>query len=59
MAELTAQFVGDFKNNPVVGGNNFIRLTTRWQTLYYTSLSPHELEANQPAHLLSTAQSCQ
>jgi hypothetical protein len=55
----TAQFVGDFKNNPVVGGNNFIRLTTRWQTLYYTSLSPHELEANQPAHLLSTAQSCQ
>jgi hypothetical protein len=54
-----AEFVSGFKNNPPVGGNNFIRLTTRWQAIYYTSLSPHELEANPPAHLRSTAQSCQ
>jgi hypothetical protein len=45
---------GQFVNNPVVGGNNFIKLTTEWQTLYYTSLSPRQLEADPPADLLST-----
>jgi hypothetical protein len=55
----TAQYVSDFKNNPVVGGNNFIRLTTQWQALYYTSLSPQELEANPPPDLLSSSRSCQ
>lgn len=44
---------GVFVNNPVVGGNNFIKLTTEWQTLYYTSLSPRQLEADPPADLLS------
>jgi hypothetical protein len=50
----TAPYVNGFANNPVVGGNNFIKLTTQWRTLYYTSLSPQELQADPPADLLST-----
>jgi hypothetical protein len=47
----TAPFVSGFANNPFVGGNNFTKLTTQWQTLYYTSLSPHQLQADPPAGL--------
>jgi hypothetical protein len=50
----TAPYVSGFANNPVVGGNNFIKLTTEWRTLYYTSFSPQQLEADPPADLLST-----
>jgi len=50
----TAPYVSGFANNPVVGGNDFIKLTTEWKTLYYTSLSPQQLEADPPADLLST-----
>jgi hypothetical protein len=52
--DSTAQFVTGFANNPAIGGNNYTKLTTQWQTLYYTSLSLRQLEANPPAHLLST-----
>jgi hypothetical protein len=50
----TAPYVSGFANNPVVGGNNFTKLTTQWQTLYYTSLSPQQLQADPPPDLLST-----
>jgi len=49
----TASYANGFANNPVVGGNNFIKLTTQWQTLYYTSLSPQQLQADPPPGLLS------
>jgi len=55
----TAEYVSGFSNNPVVGGNNFVKLTSQWQTLYYTSVSPKELAANPPVQLLSTSPSCQ
>jgi hypothetical protein len=51
----TAPYIDGFANNPVVGGNNFIKLTTEWKTLYYTSLSPQQLQADPPPGLLSTA----
>jgi len=54
----TADFVAGFDNNPPVGGNNFIKLTAQWQTLYYTSLGPQALEANPPDALLSAPQAC-
>jgi hypothetical protein len=41
-------------NNTAVGLNNWIKLTTQWQTLHYSSLSPEQLEADPPAGLLST-----
>jgi hypothetical protein len=44
----TATFVSGFANNPVVGGGDFVKLTTQWQTLYYTSLSPQQLQADPP-----------
>jgi hypothetical protein len=47
----TAQYVSGFANNPVVGGSNFTKLTTQWQTLYYTSLSPQQLQADPPPGL--------
>jgi hypothetical protein len=51
----SAQFVTGFANNPVVGGNNFVKLTTQWQTIYYSSLSPQQLQADPPPGLLNTA----
>jgi hypothetical protein len=47
----TAQYVSGFANNPVVGGSDFTKLTTQWQTLYYTSLSPQQLTADPPPGL--------
>ena len=54
-----ASFVDGFANNPGVGGNDWIKLTTQWQTLYYSSLSPQQLTADPPVHLLSTARRSQ
>jgi hypothetical protein len=50
----TAQFVSGFANNPGVGQNNWVKLTTNWQTLYFSSLRPQQLAADPPVHLLST-----
>jgi hypothetical protein len=47
----TAPYVSGFANNPVVGGGDFIKLTTQWQTAYYTSLSPQQLQADPPPGL--------
>jgi hypothetical protein len=47
----TATFVNGFGNNPAVGGDNLTKLTTQWQTLYYTSLSAAQLQADPPPGL--------
>jgi hypothetical protein len=51
----TATYVDGFANNPAVGGNNFVKLTTQWKTLYYTSLSPQQLQADPPPSLLTAS----
>jgi DNA-binding CsgD family transcriptional regulator len=42
---------GDSPTNRGIGTGNFTKLTTRWQTLYYYSLSRQQLEANPPPPL--------
>jgi len=51
-----ADYVSGFANNPGIGGNDFTKLTTQWQTLYYTSLSPQQLQADPPPGLLTASQ---
>jgi hypothetical protein len=46
----TAQYENGFTNNPGIGQSNFVRLTTRWQTLYFYSLNTEQFEA-EFAHL--------
>jgi hypothetical protein len=50
----TAQYAGLNANNTAVGLNDWTKLTTQWQTLYYTSLSPQQLRADPPPPLLNT-----
>jgi hypothetical protein len=47
----TATFVAEFANNPLVGNSDWVKLTTQYKTLYYTSLSPHQLQADPPPGL--------
>jgi hypothetical protein len=42
---------GQFVNNPVVGGSNFVKLTTEWRPVYYSSLSASQLQASPPPPL--------
>lgn len=53
--DADAVYVSGFLNNPAVGGNNFTRLTAQWQTLYYTTLSSRQLQADPPPALLEAA----
>jgi hypothetical protein len=53
--DSTAIYVSGFVNNPAVGGTNFVKLTTQWKTLYYTSLSPQQLQADPPPGLLTAS----
>jgi hypothetical protein len=53
--DTTAKYVSGFANNPAVGGNNFVKLTTQWKTLYYTSLSTQQLQADPPPGLLTAS----
>lgn len=50
---VTAQYAGLNVNNTAAGLNNWIKLTTQWQALYYSSLPPARLEADPPPSLLS------
>jgi hypothetical protein len=40
--------------NPGVGQNDWVKLTTNWQTLYFSSLSPQQLAADPPPGLQTT-----
>ncbi|MBR1269801.1 hypothetical protein JQ629_20005 [Bradyrhizobium sp. AUGA SZCCT0222] len=46
---------GVFVNNPGVGMNNWVNLTTEWQPLYFTSLSATRLQADPPPPLVTSA----
>ena len=52
-----AQYVDGFANNPGVGGNDWVKLTTQWQPLYYSSLTPQQLAADPPPGLTTTTTS--
>ncbi|WFU38859.1 hypothetical protein QA640_31300 [Bradyrhizobium sp. CB82] len=47
----TAQYSTSVNNNPVVGGGDFVKLTTQWQTVSYSSLSATQLKADPPPGL--------
>ncbi|WLA67656.1 hypothetical protein [Bradyrhizobium diazoefficiens] len=47
----TAQFVSDFSNSPLVGNNDWVKLTTDYKTLYYTSFTTDQLKADPPPGL--------
>jgi hypothetical protein len=44
----SAQYVSGFANNPSPGMSDWVKLTTSYQTLYFSSLSPAELAADPP-----------
>jgi len=52
--DSAAPYAGLDANNTAVGLGNWIKLTTRWQTIYYTSLSPQQLKADPPPKLLGS-----
>jgi hypothetical protein len=41
-----ATYEDGFTNNPGIGQSNFVRLATRWQTLYFYSLGTEQFEAD-------------
>ncbi len=49
----SAPYVDGFANNPGVGMSNWVKLSTDYQTLYFTSLSPAALQADPPPGLTS------
>jgi hypothetical protein len=46
-----APFVDDFSNNPGAGSSDWVKLTTEWKNLYFTTLSPQQLQADPPPGL--------
>jgi hypothetical protein len=53
----SAPFVSGFSNNPGAGQSDWVKLTTQYQSLYFTSLSPQELAADPPPGLQTTSSS--
>ena len=53
----SAPFVSGFSNNPGAGQSDWVKLTTQYQRLYFTSLSPQELAADPPPGLQTTSSS--
>lgn len=49
----TAPYVDGFANNPSPGMSDWVKLTTDYQTLYFTSLSAEQLRADPPPGLTS------
>jgi hypothetical protein len=47
----SASYVNGFSNNPGAGMSDWVKLTTQWQSLYFTSLSPQQLQADPPPGL--------
>ena len=50
----TASFVSGFSNNPGAGMSDWVKLTTNYQTLYFSSLSAAQLQADPPPGLASS-----
>ena len=55
--DSSAQWAGDNVNNTAVGAGNFVKLSTQWQTVYYSSLSAAQLQADPPPGLTTTTTS--
>ena len=49
--DSSAPFVDGFSNNPGAGSSDWVKLTTEWKTLSFTSLSPQQLQADPPPGL--------
>ena len=49
--DSSAPYVDGFSNNPGAGSSDWVKLTTEWQNLYFTSLSPQQLQADPPPGL--------
>jgi hypothetical protein len=56
-ASSTASFVSGFSNNPGVGQSDWVKLTTQYQSLYFTSLTAAQLAADPPPGLETTTSS--
>lgn len=52
----TAPYVDGFANNPSPGMSDWVKLTTDYQTLYFTSMSAAQLQADPPPGLSSVTQ---
>jgi hypothetical protein len=53
--DASAGYVLGFNNNPGAGMSDWVRLTTNWRTLYFTSFGPQQFQADPPPGLASTA----
>jgi len=51
----SASFVNGFANNPSPGMSDWVKLTTSYQTLYFSSLSPAALAADPPPGISATS----
>ena len=49
----TAPYVDGFANNPSPGMSDWVKLTTEYQSLYFTSMSAAQLQADPPPGLSS------
>jgi hypothetical protein len=52
----SAPFLPDHSTNPGIGGTNWVELSTQWQTIGYTSMSPAAFQANPPPGVLGSSQ---
>ena len=46
--DVNAPFYSDFRNNPGVGTNNWVELSTEWKTMGYYSSTTAQFQANPP-----------
>ena len=46
--DANAPFYSDFRNNPGVGTNNWVELSTEWKTMGYYSSTTAQFQANPP-----------
>ncbi|WP_338824897.1 hypothetical protein [Bradyrhizobium septentrionale] len=51
----TASYVDGFSNNPGAGMSDWVELTTSYQTLYFTSMTSAQLQADLPPPLRGTS----
>ncbi|MGN6309973.1 MAG: hypothetical protein ACTHNN_10490 [Xanthobacteraceae bacterium] len=52
----TAPYVDGFANNPSPGMSDWVKLTTDYKTLYFSSMSPASLQADPPPGLTSVTE---
>jgi hypothetical protein len=50
-----AGWVDGFSNNPGAGSSDWVKLTTSYQNLYFTSLSPQQLQADPPPGMTASS----